>query len=210
MKLKQVSGAELVVVFVNAAYLLAGLIFALAYGNSEFLLYAGIIFVLMIAIAAFHFKVRLPIWALWGLTAWGIAHLAGGLVPVPESWPTGGEVKVLYNLWLVPEYLKYDNIVHAYGFGLVTAISWIALKVAFKNRGLTVQPSFGLIVLCMASGLGFGAVNEVLEFAATLLIPDTNVGGYVNTGWDLVSNLVGSSVAAVLIVILDGRKANHS
>jgi hypothetical protein len=47
--------------------------------------------------------------------------------------------------------------------------------------------------------MGLGAVNEVIEFAAVLLLPNTNVGGYMNTGWDLVANMVGSLVAAVLI-----------
>jgi hypothetical protein len=47
--------------------------------------------------------------------------------------------------------------------------------------------------------LGFGALNEVVEFAATLLVPETNVGGYVNTGWDMVSNLVGATTAAAAI-----------
>jgi hypothetical protein len=53
--------------------------------------------------------------------------------------------------------------------------------------------------------MGFGALNEVVEFAATQLLPDTNVGGYVNTGWDLVFNLVGSAAAA-LAIGLGGRK----
>ena len=47
--------------------------------------------------------------------------------------------------------------------------------------------------------MGFGALNEVIEFVATLTVPETNVGGYVNTGWDLVSNMIGSITAAVLI-----------
>jgi hypothetical protein len=47
--------------------------------------------------------------------------------------------------------------------------------------------------------MGLGAMNELVEFAATLLVPETNVGGYFNTGWDLVSNLVGVVIAAVLI-----------
>jgi hypothetical protein len=47
--------------------------------------------------------------------------------------------------------------------------------------------------------MGFGAFNEVIEFAATQTVPETNVGGYVNTGWDLVSNMVGSFIAAGLI-----------
>lgn len=30
-------------------------------------------------------------------------------------------------------------------------------------------------------------------------MPETNVGRYVNTGWDLVSNLTGVVIAALLI-----------
>ena len=50
-----------------------------------------------------------------------------------------------------------------------------------------------------SAGLGFGALNEVVEFAATLLVPETNVGGYRNTGWDLVANLFGATAAVSLI-----------
>ena len=41
---------------------------------------------------------------------------------VPSSWPVGGDSRVLYNLWLVPGVLKFDQIVHAYGFGLVPGL----------------------------------------------------------------------------------------
>jgi hypothetical protein len=61
------------------------------------------------------------------------------------------------------------------------------------------------LVLCAAGGCGFGAFNEVVEFIAVLTIPNTNVGGYENTGWDLVANLVGSVSAAILIARLDRR-----
>ena len=44
-------------------------------------------------------------------------------------------------------------------------------------------------------------MNEVIEFAATILVPETNVGGYMNTGWDLVANLAGAIIAAVSIGI---------
>ena len=46
-------------------------------------------------------------------------------------------------------------------------------------------------------------LNEVIEFAATLLVPETNVGGYLNTGWDLVANLFGATVAVTAIWISD-------
>ena len=61
------------------------------------------------------------------------------------------------------------------------------------------MPTLGLMVLSASAALGFGALNEVVEFVATLLVPETNVGGYRNTGWDLVSNLSGATIAATLI-----------
>ena len=123
--------------------------------------------------------------------------MAGGLVRVPASWPTAGDQPVLYNLWLLPDALKFDQIVHAYGFGLVTWICWQSLSQVFAQHGVSLRPTVGLLTLCGAAGMGFGALNEVVEFAATLLFTETNVGGYVNTGWDLVANLAGCTLAAL-------------
>jgi len=55
--------------------------------------------------------------------------------------------------------------------------------------------------------MGLGALNEVVEFAATLLVPETNVGGYLNTGWDLVANAIGAATAALIIWL---RRASAS
>jgi hypothetical protein len=44
-----------------------------------------------------------------------------------------------------------------------------------------------------------------VEFFASQLFA-SNVGGYLNTGWDLVANLVGCSAAAA-IVFVRGRGA---
>ena len=57
--------------------------------------------------------------------------------------------------------------------------------------------------------MGFGALNELVEFVATLIVPETNVGGYLNTGWDLVANLFGATLVAKLIWIT-GRGRGHT
>ncbi len=57
--------------------------------------------------------------------------------------------------------------------------------------------SLGALTLCVAAATGFGALNEVIEFAITLLVPENNVGGYVNTAMDLVYNLAGAVLAAL-------------
>ena len=64
------------------------------------------------------------------------------------------------------------------------------------------------MVLAWAAGLGFGAANEVIEFIAVLLVPNTNVGGYINTGWDLIANLTGATIAATLIYFKDQQLDN--
>ena len=187
-----------IIVF-TATYLFAALVFALVRGNLEFLFYIAVMLVLIGAVWTVHRSVELTSGALWGLSVWGLAHMAGGLLVVPAGWPVNADSRVLYTLWLIPSRLKYDHVVHAYGFGVTTWVCWQGLKAALKSRGAIARPTFGLIVLAVAAGLGFGALNELIEFAATLLVPETNVGGYLNTGWDLTANFVGASVAATLI-----------
>ncbi|TLD68456.1 DUF2238 domain-containing protein [Phragmitibacter flavus] len=167
-------------------------------GNTEFVFYIIVMVVLIAVVLLVHFRVGLTSWLLWLLAVWGLLHMAGGLVPLPKGWPYDGENAVLYSWWLVPDRLKYDQVVHAYGFGLTTWVCWHVLKTCLRDlQGRVPKPTFGLLVLCVAAGCGFGAINEVVEFAATLMMPKTNVGGYENTGWDLVANLVGGIVAAV-------------
>lgn len=178
------------------AYMATAIIGALATGNGEFLIYIGVMVGLIVAVVYVHWRVRLTLGALWALSIWGALHMAGGLVPVPESWPINGDIRVLYSLWLIPDLLKYDHVVHAYGFAVTTWVCWQGLKSVLQIWTPDPKPSFGLMVLCAMAGMGFGGLNEVIEFTATLLVPETNVGGYVNTGWDLVSNLTGTIIAA--------------
>lgn len=189
------------VIAFTALYMAASLASTLFVRNKEFLFYFVVQSLLMTVAWQVHRAIRLHPAALWGLSIWGLLHMSGGLVPIPDDWPRLGG-RVLYNLWLIPERLKYDHVVHAYGFGLMTWVSWQGLRRTFENRRVTIAPSGGLLILCVAAGMGFGALNEVVEFAAAMTIPGTNVGGYENTGWDLVSNLAGCLIAAGLIWLL--------
>ncbi|MGE3181034.1 MAG: hypothetical protein AB7N71_05335 [Phycisphaerae bacterium] len=190
----------------TGAYLLTATIAAIAKGNSEFVFYLVVMAILVAAITLIHRIANLSLPLLWCLSIWGLLHMAGGLVPVPESWPISGDKRVLYSWWLIPGMLKYDQVVHAFGFGVTTWLCWQGMCASFRRVGGTtapVRPTFGRMVLCAAAGMGFGAANEVVEFAATLLMPDTNVGGYQNTGWDLVSNMIGTIIAATAIYFFE-------
>lgn len=199
---------DLTVVVFSLAYMAVALASALFLRNKEFVFYFVIMCVMMAVTWGVHWTIKLHPLALWGLSLWGLFHMAGGLVPIPDSWPRLGG-GVLYNLWLIPGRLKYDQVVHAYGFGLTTWVCWQGLQRAFEHRGVAIRPTIGLLTLCVAAGMGFGALNEVIEFIAALTIQGTNVGGYENTGWDLVSNLTGCVIAAGgigLVSALSGNK----
>jgi hypothetical protein len=197
----------------SAAYLAAAVVGALSSGNQEFVFYIVVMLVLFALAALVHSQVDFSDGVVWGLSAWGALHMAGGLVAVPENWSISGDIRVLYSWWLIPGWLKYDQIVHAFGFGVTAVACWQVLRVSIGSVAAKprdqIRPTFGLLVLCWAAALGFGALNEVVEFIATLLVPSTNVGGYVNTGWDLVANSVGAALAILGIAWQASRCRSH-
>jgi hypothetical protein len=88
--------------------------------------------------------------------------------------------------------LRYDRLIHAFGFGAATVACWQALRPRLADG---TRMTAGLTLLVALMGMGVGAVNEVVEFAVSQLA-NTNVGGYVNTGWDLVFNTMGCGLAS--------------
>jgi|SRR3989344_197049 len=160
--------------------------------NYEFLIYVGVIIVLLVLIALTNKKVNYSNGILWGLTLWALMHMSGGGIYIKGVR--------LYEIILIPlskayPILKYDQFVHIIGFGVATILMYELIKPKLKlnNRWVAVS-----IVVVMA-GLGVGALNELLEFIATVLVPETGVGGYVNTSLDLVSDLIGAILAMVII-----------
>jgi hypothetical protein len=55
----------------------------------------------------------------------------------------------------------------------------------------------GFIVYGIVVGSAATPVYVVEIVGGAIVYTETNVGGYMNTGWDLVANLVGASAAAV-------------
>ena len=183
--------SDRLVIGFTALYVLISAPYAYSSGNSEFIFYIGVLLLLIGLVGWVHKNVQLHTACLWMLSAWGLAHMAGGLVHVSD------DVGVLYSLWLIPKYLKYDQLVHAFGFGTSTWVVWQCLRARLDDA----RPTLGMLFVCLCAGIGLGALNEIVEFLAVLTIPDTNVGGYTNTGWDLIANLVGATVAVIAIRI---------
>lgn len=104
---------------------------------------------------------------LWGLAFWGLAHMIGGLVEV------GGQA-IYERSWGAGE-LRFDKIVHLWGFGFATLAAYELLRDRLRPD----------------------ASARSVEFLLTLLPAESNIGGFTNTGWDLVSNALGAAVAAM-------------
>ena len=178
----------------TVAYTLAFTAWFLSAGNWEFIVYILTMVGLIALVGLTLDKAGYPLPLLWALSLWGLLHMAGGGVPVNGS--------VLYNLVLVPlvdvsgsPILKYDQAVHAYGFG-VTA--WLLHQLLIRHfpssRGTWTAFTYPLF-----GAMGLGALNEMIEFSAVLMVPDTNVGGYVNTALDLCFNALGAFIAVLIL-----------
>lgn len=196
----------------SIAYLAIAAIFIVAGRNHEFLLYLAVLSVIIIVVIGVYNHAGLSRAILWAFSIWGLTHMLGGLVPIPEHWHHDDTSGVLYNWRVIPGYAKYDQLVHGYGVGLVTWLCWQALAVRVRSHdGSPLNPTLGMLSICASAGMGFGALNEVIEFFAVMLLPETNVGDYENTGWDLVANLVGAGAAATTIrIIWRKRHGRHA
>jgi Predicted membrane protein (DUF2238) len=173
------------------AYLIGWSIYGFAVGAHATLAYLLTVLVVIVLVMLLDQRVGFSPWILWLLAAWGFAHLAGGLVPFGDG--------VLYNAELAGTVIHYDRVVHAIGFGVAAIACWEALVAI--NPAIALTPGTAALVALM--GMGVGAANEVVEFAASHLFA-SNVGGYENTGWDPVANLLGCTVAATVLYVRRG------
>ncbi|HEU0129822.1 MAG TPA: hypothetical protein VFQ85_02385 [Mycobacteriales bacterium] len=129
--------------------------------------------------------------ALWLLVLTGTLHLCGGLLPNPAGRG------VAYEWWLVPGMLRFDQLVHLIGSVSATVVSW---QIAGSWLDLRRTPPRVQATIAALAGLGKGALNEVLEFLIAVRLPRQHVGGYENTGWDLVFDVAGCVAAAAFLV----------
>jgi len=186
---------EYPVAIFTTVYVLAFTVWFLMSGNYEFVVYVITMFILITLIGRSLRSVEYPVSMLWALSAWGLLHMAGGGVPVAGS--------VLYSLQLFPitpadgemQLLKYDQIVHAYGFGVTAWVLWYLMK---RHFPMLMGTKTSLLYPALAA-MGLGTVNEIIEFIAVLSVPETNVGGYFNTALDLVFNALGAAIAMIII-----------
>ena len=192
--MKKLNRGEKLILILTLGYISAFTIYFINIKDYEFLWYiAVILFFFGLILFTLH-RSRFDYLILGGLSLWGLLHLAGGGIPV--------QGEVLYALQLIPLWeigdvviLKYDQLVHFFGFGIATLIVYHLLH-PYLNTNTNWKVVFPILVM---GGMGLGGLNEVVEFIAVLSFPETGVGGYFNTALDLVFNLLGTIATVVFI-----------
>jgi len=182
------------VLLFSSAYTLGFAAYYISIANYEFLWYVAVLVFFLLLILGTIGKSKFTPIILWGLSIWGLLHMAGGGVPVGDG--------VLYGVQLIDfisngEYtiLRYDQFTHAFGFGVSTLVAHHLLAPRWKEGASKAL----LYSLAAGVGMGLGSINEIVEFIAVLTFPETGVGGYINTSLDLVFNMVGAVAAALFL-----------
>ena len=196
-------GEKIVGVF-TLVYVLAFTVWFLSIGNYEFIVYIATMAILGWLVVRNLRKADFPLEILWALSIWGLLHMAGGGVPVGDS--------VLYSWVILPLIevgdtiiLKYDQVVHFYGFGVTAWLLWHLMARHFP----VLRGTATIYVYPALAAMGLGAVNEIIEFTAVLAVPETNVGGYYNTALDLVFNGAGAILAMWLVARRERAHPGH-
>ncbi len=182
-------------IIANLAYVAGFGLYYLAIENFEFLWYVAVLLFFMFLIGLTLNRTHFPPWLLWLLSLWGLLHMAGGGVAVGD--------RVLYAYEIVHLFgsgdgfvLRFDQVVHLYGFFVTTFIVHHLLKPHCARPYATM-----VLVLSAVASMGFGALNELVEFLAVLVSSETGVGGYYNTALDLVFNALGATLAFFVLFV---------
>lgn len=178
----------------NAVYAAVFAAYYISIQNYEFLWYVAVLIFFMGLISATLKRSKFDYVILWGLSLWGFLHMAGGGVRVDDGVLYGMEVVKLFDIGDT-YVLKFDQVVHAFGFGVTTLVAFHLLR-PYLNEKTNYKIVYPALV---AISMGLGSLNEIIEFMAVVLFSQTGVGGYYNTALDMVFNTVGAIIALFIV-----------
>lgn len=177
------------------SFLLAGLLVVLTVvlNNHEFLLYAITVTALAILLFGTDRYFRFETAGLWMFDLWLLLHILGGLASYQG---TRFYDIVLLDLVGDPYHLlKYDQLVHFYCYVVMAVLMWSVVQKIVSDDA---SPVVVCVVTILAAS-SIGALNEIIEFAAVVVLDSDGVGGYTNTAIDLVANLLGAIVGTLVM-----------
>jgi putative membrane protein len=194
--------AHLPVILFSTLYLLAGGLYFLQDLNLEFVIYVAVIVAIFAGVFATLRSTQFPIWMLWLLSVWGLMHVAGGAVQTVDGVLFAYKIYPFLDLGGDFYILKYDQVVHAYLYGLVAMMAYHTLRVLLGIKGNT----FLVALAATMISLGISGLNEIMESIIAVTIERNGVGGYENAMLDLMFNLGGAVVGAVTMILVEWRR----
>ena len=184
---------QIPVFIIHSIALVIYFIVFLSRANYEFLGYIGVITFFMVIVLLTNNRVNYPNGLLLGLAVWSILHMSGGGILI--------EGKRLYDFMILPivgapyYIFKFDQFVHIIGFWVATLLMYCLIKPIIKKDN---RKFVALSIVVIMASVGAGAMNEIIEFSATLFVKNTGVGSY--------ENLIGAVGAMVYIIIKEKKK----
>ena len=125
-------------------------------------------------------------------------HVLGGAVETRDG------VLFAYRIYPFLDYggdfyvLKYDQVVHAYLYGVFAVMYYHLLRSMLGIRGYT----FAVWFFAILASLGFSSLNEIMEFLIAISLERNGVGGYENAMLDFIFNLSGALIGLSLYRLL--------
>ncbi len=196
------SKSELGVIVFSVLYLIIGGLFFLQDSNLEFVIYVGVLVAVFALLFGTLKTTKFPTYILWLISIWGLMHVLGGSVPTPDG--------VLFAYRIFPFFdgggefyiLKYDQVVHAYLYGVMSLVFIHLIRNTLAARG----SAWIIVLTAVMASMGVSAMNEIMEFFIAVSLERHGVGGYHNAMLDLVFNFSGAVIATVILLITERRK----
>ena len=183
--------SQLQVGIFSATHLILGGVYFLQDLNFEFVIYIGVIVAVFVLLFGTLRVTKFPTYILWLISIWGLLHILGGSVSTPDG------VLFAYRIYPFVDYggefyiLKYDQLVHAYLYGVVTLVFLHILTKTFLAKG----PVSLMFLTAIMASMGVSAMNEIMEFLIAISLERNGVGGYENAMLDLIFNFLGAVLA---------------
>jgi uncharacterized membrane protein YjdF len=199
--MKLINSPKGVLVF-SAIYLVLGGLYFLQDLNFEFVIYIGVIVAAFALLFGTLHITKLPTYILWLISIWGLLHILGGSVPTPDGVLFAYRIYPFLDLGGDFYILKYDQVVHAYLYGIMAVVFLHVLRVTLR----AVEMRWILFLVAAMASMGVSAMNEIMEFLIAVTLERNGVGGYENAMLDLIFNFTGAVLALVVIGLIDKKK----
>ena len=180
----------------NLTYLFWGGAFFIQDLNHEFMIYVGVILLIIGGVLLISERAKFPHAYLWLLSFWGLLHVLGGAVETRDGVLFAYRIFPILDLGGDFYILKYDQFVHGYLYGVVALMAHhvITQVIKVQREGLLVG------LLAVFTSVGISVLNEIMEFIISLNMQN-GVGGYENTMLDLIFNLAGATIAIIAVSV---------